>query len=663
MVSRNTKITSDSARQRNIATPFTKKTGQSNRVQWPLSLRIRTGGVTALIGNTVERDTHGNTVRPQVQRYAFRRLIYLGCIQVVLAGPSPFCSRARLMYLTPQNHSSNPQRFALNQDPALASNYNILSHPGTPPRSDHTNSNGVSQSQSKPGENFDPSYLSPRRGLRPGLNGSRSGSEADSLLELYGHPRSLGEKSVANSMDRERGLLHEELSFDDDDSERSRWIHRDKLAIIESHEMQEAGIKLPRPQTSSSTKSRSRREPVHNVPDIHSQELETSPSIEHDKRRTQSPTRQEDDGEETLVNNFDLRTPEEIAADKYLEASPNVYRQPDPRKSSSRIPLPRSSPMPIPQEHIERDTPLPRKRGASGNWTGEENGISYNRVRSRGNSVGSQVLLDDPEAKHNTPTSSSRPGSRDSLTKSRIPSGKPTHARKPSITNTTPTFQPKPRQPSATNSPRTPSSTQRPKSRSSLDPRPTTALNRPEGEPPWLATMYKPDPRLPQDQQLLPTHAKRLQQEQWERAQKDSEQRGLDGKTSPQLPIEFSPLAEHTVNGLQPSSREADETGLQEKAGAEWPLAPSQVKGKGAASPTALPEIGTQHAGYSTIPPRVKQGESPVSQLGNNQRPLDPFEKERLARAEKEKGGGGGGGGAADEKGKKEKGCGCCIVM
>jgi hypothetical protein len=28
--------------------------------------------------------------------------------------------------------------------------------------------------------------------------------------------------------------------------------------------------------------------------------------------------------------------------------------------------------------------------------------------------------------------------------------------------------------------------------------------------------MYKPDPRLPPDQQIIPTHAKRMQQEQWE---------------------------------------------------------------------------------------------------------------------------------------------------
>lgn len=523
----------------------------------------------------------------------------------------------------------------------------------------------MSQGQSKPDEHFDPSYLSPSRGLRPGLNGSRSGSEADSLLDLYGHPRSLGERSAANSMDKERGISHEESYLDDEDPERSEWIHRDKLAVIESHEMQEAGIQLPPQQIRSPSKLKTRREHSHEVPDLPSQETELAPRIDRKKRRMRSPVRQEqeDFGEETLVNDFDLRTPEEIASDSYMESFSNVYRQPDLRKSSSRIPLPRSSPMPIPQEHIERDTPLPRKRGVSGNWTGEENGISYNRARSRGNSVGSQALLDDPELAYNTPTPTSRPATRDSPTKSRIPSTKPEHTRKPSLTNTPPTPQPKPRNPSTTTTtptltPRTPSSTYRPKSRSGLDPRPPTAVNRPSGDAPWLATMYKPDPRLPPDQQLLPTHAKRLQQEQWDRAQRDSEQRRREDKASPQLPREFSPLAEHTVNGLQPSSsREADEKALGEEGGGEWPLVvprPDTAQKPGNGNPTQPqppPQMqdANQHAGYSPIP-HVKQSESPVnSQLVNpNQRVLDPFEKEKGGRAGED---------------KKEKGCGCCVVM
>ncbi|KAF2860788.1 hypothetical protein K470DRAFT_257573 [Piedraia hortae CBS 480.64] len=47
-------------------------------------------------------------------------------------------------------------------------------------------------------------------------------------------------------------------------------------------------------------------------------------------------------------------------------------------------------------------------------------------------------------------------------------------------------------------------------------PRPLS-INRPEGDAPWLATMYKPDPRLPQDEQVIPTHAKRLEMERLKR--------------------------------------------------------------------------------------------------------------------------------------------------
>ena len=481
-------------------------------------------------------------------------------------------------------------------------------------------------------------------------------------------------------MDKERGMPHEELFLDDEDPERSRWIHRDKLAVIERHEMKEAGIELPPQQQQqqvaarSASKSKPQRELTHEITDLPDQEAEMVPRVERKKRRTRSPVRQTDESEEVPENDFDLRTPEEIAAEHDMENSPTVYRQPDLRKSSSRIPLPRSTPMPIPQEHIERETPLPRKRGASGNWTGDENGISYNRIRSRGNSVGSQVLLDDSEIMYSTPTPASRPPSRDSPSKSRIPSNKPIlHTRKPSITNTPPNAQQqqKSRTPSVGASPRTPTSLQRPKSRSGLEPRPTTGVNRPEGEAPWLATMYKPDPRLPPEQQILPTHAKRLQQEQEAQAQREAEQRRLDGKASPQLPREFSPLAEHTVNGLQPSSRDADEKAMKEDPVSEWPLTvatptnqKSGVNGTGppiaAVAPPPLPLAdANQHAGYSTIP-RVKQGGSPVSPMGN-QRVLDPFEKEKIARAEKEKGGGGG---AVDDiEGEKDKGCGCCIVM
>ncbi len=540
---------------------------------------------------------------------------------------------------------------------------------------------------------MDPSYLSPpsKIGSRPETNASRSGSEADSLLDLYSKPRSLGESSLRESMDRtDRVLAQEEPFLEDEDPERSRWIHRDKLALIESHEMQEAGIKLPpQRQKSTTSRSRSRREKNKSqeqniaMPD---QDEEIPPLKERKKRRTESPTRQSDQGVQTSANEFDIRTSEEIAADNYMGTNPadGAHQpQPDVRKGSSRIPLPRSSPMPIPQEHIERDTPLPRKRATSGNYgIGDENGLSYSRMRSRNNSVGSAILLDDVDNNpNNTPTPASNPAPLNQLTPSRTQRTPPSTQRPKSRSglDTTPLSQ-KPRLVSTTtSSPRTPSSTlPRPKSRSGLEPRPATAINRPEGEAPWLATMYKPDPRLPPEEQLLPTHAKRLQQEQWERAQKDSQQRlqQLDAqhrkhsheKPPAQLPREFSPLAEHTLNGLQPSSRDADEKTLQEQSHStpEWPLTqprPRNPPVPAAGALTANPAPGGdggQHAGYSPMP-RVKQGASPplgnITDIRPGQRPVDPFERERMARRADEKGAGDQG------RKKKEAGCGCCIVM
>ena len=555
----------------------------------------------------------------------------------------------------------NSQQFAATSQPRQQMDFNPPIHqpngashsrnrPATPDRSEQKGSQSATQGHSKTTANIDPSYLSPyKQGTRLGFNESRSGSEADSLIDLYGHPRSIAEKSNGgSSMDKsERPGPHDEYYFDDEDPERSRWIHRDKLAIIESHEMKEAGIKLPPQQLNSLGRSKGRREhdQRQEAPERPAEDVEMPALKERKKQRTRSPTRQEQEEEEPIMQNFDLRTPEEIAADNFVE-SPNSTghrQQPDLRKSSSRIPLPRSSPMPIPQEHIERETPLPRKRGASGNWTGDENGIAYNRARSRGNSVGSQVLLDDPDASYNTPTPASRPGSEGSPTKVRAANNnRPMAGRRLSSTRTLDT-QPKPRVTPA-NSPRTPS-VPRPKSRSGLEARPSTGINRPEGEPPWIATMYKPDPRLPPDQQILPTHAKRLQQEELERAQKDAEKRRLAGKESPQLPREFSPLAEHTEHGLQPPSRDADEKSLQEQRNPEWPLSNPNQRPLG----SPLNADSSQHGGYSTIP-RMKEQSSV-----NNSKAVDPFEKERIAREQD----------GDDRPDRKEKkgGCGCCVVM
>ena len=615
-------------------------------------------------------------------------------------------SRTQTGHSPPTSFSTNGQSLQqkLNFNPSSSPKSNGVSPTRNIPTTPEKHGQGLSagkQSQPRSGAGMDPSYLSPppKIGSRPEIVASRSGSEADSLLDLYSKPRSLGESSLRESIDRtDRVLPQDEPFLEDEDPERSRWIHRDKLAIIESHEMQEAGIKLPpQRQKSTGSRSRSRREKNKSQDQgivMTDQDVEIPPQKERRIRRLESPMRQDDGEKHTVANDFDIRTPEEIAADKYMDTdSPTGHRQPqsEVRKGSSRIPLPRSSPMPIPQEHIERDTPLPRKRGASGNYSaGDENGFSYSRVRSRNNSIGSAILLDDMESHSNhTPTPAVNPTPLNEATPSKIQ--RPVSAQRPksrSGLDTTPLSQ-KPRlvSTSTTPSPRTPSSsTQRPKSRSGLEPRPATAINRPEGEAPWLATMYKPDPRLPPEEQLLPTHAKRLQQEQWERAQKESQQRVREleaqqrkqNSDDPLRAREFSPLAEHTVNGLQPSSRDADKKSLQEEqqqsSPSEWPLtqpnhrprnppppAPAGAGGGLNANPAVIGD-GNQHGGYSPMP-RVKQGAGPllgnITEIRPGQRPIDPFERERMARRRDEEKG-------IREDGtgkKKESGCGCCLVM
>ncbi|KAI4271565.1 MAG: hypothetical protein LQ337_005926, partial [Flavoplaca oasis] len=405
--------------------------------------------------------------------------------------------------------------------------------------------NGTPSSTMAP-SNLDPSYLSPPR-RRPALSDkSRSGSEADSLLDLYGHPR-----SVVDGTDKsERDVTLDDLyQLEQEDPESSRWIHRDKLAVIESHEMQEAGIKLPRQLRSKSslqhTKSHSRNQ---STTSFKSQEpdVPATTGVREGKRQKMQPPPQQAPPQQEIYDDpmdFDLRTPEERALDHQPGSGPSaMYYQPNSGRSGSRIPLPKTSPMPIAQGHVERNTPLPRSRGASGNWSaGDEEGSSYNKTRSRSNTVGSRVLLDGPEA-NGTPTPTQRPSSRSGIPQS--PPKQRHFSKAGSVSNGRPRTSNGPRNISEPQKLRPSPSTQRsspafprPRSRSGIEPpRPGTAVNRPEGEAPWIADMYKPDPRLPPDQQMLPTHAKRLRQEQKEREMKAAGLSTQNPPTSDQTP-------------------------------------------------------------------------------------------------------------------------------
>ena len=557
-------------------------------------------------------------------------------------------------------------------------------------------------------------YLTPyhKTGNRPtpGNTVSRSGSEADSLLDLYGQPRSQASTSVEK---HGSPPPMEEPSLQEEDPEQSRWIHRDKLAIIESKELQEAGIQVPVPARINS-KAKRRRHQSHDW-DAR-REREASPAKEDipDKIPFNSPPEGSQYGEEEDydLTDFDLRTPEEIAADSYT--SPAFYRQQSGlRSSSSRIPIARAGPIPLPQEPRERNTPLPRTRGASGTWT-DEDGIAYPKIRSRTQSFGSQVLLDEIDPPNYSPSHSRQQSTNTtpiSPSKPRTPNNRPStssnnHSRKPSSSNgvrnfTSPEQAKTPTSVSAKPTPTRSVSAPRSKSRSGLEHRPPTAVNRPEGEPPWIATMYKPDPRLPPDQQLLPTHAKRIQQEEAMRAAKeqDPEKKTLDsanGKGGTGQGPGPRPLAVHTKDGLQnnstqPHQRSSPHAELDSPAsqGGAWPLKPltsplvpnsralntSPTSNPSPVSPLSADGIGNErlnsisgastggHGGYSTMP-KVQQhhgngsmvalpSPSPGLAGGRERSPL-PNRIERKEKIERP--------GLAEER-RKEKECGCCVVM
>ena len=468
---------------------------------------------------------------------------------------------------------------------------------------------------------------------RPKLGGlSRNGSETDSLLDLYRQQRA-GFPTTHN------GTANGDIPpaiMDLEEIDRERWIHRDKLAIIESQEARAAGIKLPHEFEVNQYDSGYNAE--HYTSHSTQQEQRASSRHRHEGKRqrlqSQSPTPVESPEAQVFD---DPRTPEEIAAE--LEEASSPYFQHGLRAVSSRIPLATASPLPVPQTHLERNTPLPRKRGTSGNY--DEETLMYHKSRSRSHSVGSQVLLDDPELQ----TEGAMPAYSDALSSSPKKASMPSKSQLISggrgSTNTT-------RSTSAPQKVRSPSANakgspaQRPPTRSGPDGRPSTAINRPEGDPPWLATMYKPDPRLPPDQQIIPTHAKRLQQEQWEK----------EGKAVNVFARDFTPLSISTAEPPPVEHKHEDDhettsgtrsPHLSEEANA-WPLKSPTEAGSVKSARLALGGMTGGNAGYSTIP-RVQN--SPVIAVRQSPQLPAPMEVHEPVKQEKE----------------KEAGCGCCIVM
>ncbi|KAF8470575.1 hypothetical protein BDZ91DRAFT_791544 [Kalaharituber pfeilii] len=361
--------------------------------------------------------------------------------------------------------------------------------------SGRTNGYG-SRSVSNP---LDPTtYLDPPKPHSLHRNNSNisSNHDGDSVFDLYGGRLStVGAMSTDSISGQNGNLTDEESKWIDSEklariegkqleqleqlknSEYSRWIDRDKLEQIEIQELEQAGIKLP-------------LKAIQN-------------HYQHDggilKRQRTNSDSSEDESKFYNPNepSNDLRHPAEQLAD--AQRHPMQYKHRN--GSFSRIPLYTSSPLPVRQQFIERSAPLIRQP-PSPEQGSDDDSITYAHSRKRSHSTGSNVMLAEntpaagpkppPTPKANrVQTQISGPGRSNSKSKSRF-SANSTLAKHRSKSN--PQLSPNHRPGTGTSS-----------------------HQAPEGPPPWSLSTYSPDPKLPPERQLIPTVAKRLQQEQWEK--------------------------------------------------------------------------------------------------------------------------------------------------
>jgi hypothetical protein len=462
---------------------------------------------------------------------------------------------------------------------------------------------------------------------------SRTGSEADSLLDLYGG-RESSNRSAISVMEDGKGdkkQLHHKLSSEDPSS--AYWIHRDKLAKIESEELQQLGIHIPPtalagPSPSKRGRGRTRSRESHG----------TAPngSIDHgDNNNTNRHWSPNDDDKRPWISSAaidksleeqdnsgaaifdDPRLPEEIAADPYEEGSPSptAYRMPVLRKSNSKIPILSSSRLASSPAQPDRESPLQRSRNNTVNG-GEDQATSEAASRALDTQESAPAAETTPPqtGRRSTDHAESSP----TTGKTTAKAGAAAAARKttttPAVRKPNATAQ-KSKLPAATNN----TTNQRPTTRSGD--RPQTAANPPEGDPPWLATMYKPDPRLPPDQQILPTHARRLAQEQWER----------EGKIPDTYSRDFAPLSIRAHENPPAVAVEPEKD----------PKSPSMDLKPPASDPRKTPDgrPSTSGSGYKTVPTIQPSVSTTIS--ARQPRPMAVEDSPR----------------------PKEKGCGCCVVM
>lgn len=436
------------------------------------------------------------------------------------------------------------------------------------------------------------------------LSGDRWNESADHSTLLP--PHQLETQNEANgtsgwrSRSPHKGKLGE--STDVPTEEESKWIHRDKLAQIESRELQAAGLFIPRSRAPSKQSRRDRSR---------SQMRRGTDSSEPSRSRKNSTT-VEQRALEVQVPSWDLRTPEEIA-----EEEANAYFTSNGLKGSSRIPVAKTSPAPIPLDYLERGSPATGRLSESPEG---EPSMANKRSRSASASVRANENL-----------TGSMAGGKRSNTDISPKKGPPSSRKMSSGAKSAVNQRPKTRSGSSGGT--------RPSTRSGESP-PT---KQPEGDPPWMVNSYKPDPRLPPDQQLLPTVARRLQQERWEK----------DGTYGDVYDKDFRPLNDKALP-QQPENGQNEEDGSNDllSPNGEWPLRP------GSAGANKSPTM--RQGSYSTMPKiSDKAGaNSPMAspRPQNTPQMFQPSIEPQSPAAQRV---------PEEKEGEKTKkgGCGCCIVM
>lgn len=451
----------------------------------------------------------------------------------------------------------------------------------------------------------------------------RSNRSSDASAKPFVHDETLKRAGTGD-----KRTTSEAMTADWDD-ESSKWIHRDKLAKIESQELQAAGIVLPPRSRASSRprKGRSQERPggLKRTPSAPPEEFEPlDPSMPASVTRNRNNSAAVADGaafDDGPTPAWDLRLPEEIEAegDGYWVSSGSLH-------GGSKIPVAKVSPAPIPEAYIDRPSPSSRRQSDA---TGEFDSITYpkTRSRSRSRSGGANALTNPPGALQQAKRSAT-----DISPKKQATTGtRKTSA--PAKTNGSTSGRPKTRsgigKDLAGNG-----GTARPSTRSGeLSP----TNKQPEGDPPWMIGSYKPDPRLPPDQQLLPTVARRLQQEKWEK----------EGKFGSIYDKEFRPLTDEGL--LKPPEAGSSGARAEENQPDEWPLKPEQKSPalKQGTSYSTIPKISEKPPG-SPLPSPLASPRSPGTQ---SQQASGQPAVSRVPDA------------PDNDDEKKKDGCGCCVVM